>query len=382
MYKRTIEPLLTRFAEIYPAVGITGPRQSGKTTTARTLFGHLPYISLENMDTRFKFNSDPRGFLQNYLTGAIFDEVQHTPELLSYLQEIIDNTEQNGRFIITGSQNFSLSHSISQSLAGRIGMTTLLPLSQEELASGEEITTQIFRGWYPHLHKSQMTNAEFYSSYTQTYIERDLQDLKKITNLPQFQTFLKLCAGRVGQVINFSSLAQDCGISHNTAKEWLNILQASYIVFFLQPYYKNFSKRLIKMSKLYFYDTGLVCHLLGLENGLQLETHYLKGALYENLVILELLKSRLNKGLQPNIYFWRDKSGNEIDCIAEWGGELKAFEIKSSATFQPEFTKSLKYLIKISDQPIKPYLIYNGLRNEQYQDIQLIALQKNGFRLS
>ena len=254
-------------------------------------------------------------------------------------------------------------------------MTTLLPLSMSELGTNGSPFVNIFRGGYPRLHNTNMNNLDFYPSYIQTYIERDIRQLKNIENFSRFQNFLKLCAGRVGQIINFSSLSQDCGISHTTARHWLNILEASYLVFFLQPFYKNFSKRLIKMPKLYFYDTGLVCTLLGLEKEEQLETHYLKGALYENLIILEFLKGRFNQGLPANLYFWRDRSGHEIDLIAEWGGKIKAIEIKSSATFQLEFIKNLQYFCKLSSG-IESYLVHNGTQVGKFFDVYLVPVDK------
>jgi predicted AAA+ superfamily ATPase len=372
-YQRSIQPVLERFATLYPVVGITGPRQSGKTTLAKRLFSHLPYVSLENLDIRTQAQQDLRSFLAHYKAGAIFDEVQHIPELLSYLQGIVDESAHKERYILTGSQNFSLNHHISQSLSGRIGMVTLLPLSLSELNVSEDPFTSIFKGGYPILHNLNMHPLDFYPSYIQTYIERDVRQLKNIENFNRFQTFLKLCAGRIGQIINFSSLSQDCGISHTTARQWLNILEASYIVFFLQPFYKNFSKRLIKMPKLYFYDTGIACTLLGLEKEEQLGTHYLKGALYENLVILELLKGRLNLGLPTNCYFWRDQTGHEIDFITEYGGVIRAIEIKSNATFQPEFIKNLDYFRKLALNP-ECYLVYNGIQTGKFLDVSLIPL--------
>jgi len=375
MFKRSIESIVKRFSEIYSVVCITGPRQSGKTTLAKTLFPHLPYVNLENLDIRVQAQDDPRSFLARYRSGAIFDEIQHVPELLSYLQQIVDESDEKGRYIITGSQNFALTHHISQSLAGRVGMATLLPLSLLELGMPENITLAIFNGGYPGLYKNKMQPVEFYPSYVQTYIERDVRQIKNIENLGKFQQFVKLCAGRIGQVINYSSLAQDCDISHTTVKQWLTILEASYLVFFLQPFHQNFSKRLIKNPKLYFYDTGLACSLLGLEKEDQIDTHYLKGALYENIVILEVLKGRINQGLSGNLYFWRDQTGHEVDLIAEWGGIIKAIEIKTNATFQPGFVKNINYFCTLSPQA-RGYLIYMGQEEGVYVNNTLVPLRK------
>jgi predicted AAA+ superfamily ATPase len=375
MFKRDLAAVIERFATLYPIVGITGPRQSGKTTLARALFKHLPYVSLENIDIRTRAQQDPRAFLALYLSGAILDEIQYVPELLSYLQQIADESTQKGLFVITGSQNFSLGQQIAQSLSGRIGMTTLLPLSLSEIASAGSVNAQIFNGGYPALHALSMSPLDFYPSYIQTYIERDVRQLQQIENLGKFQTFLKLCAGRVGQIINFSSLAQDCGISHTTARQWLTVLEASYLVFFLQPFYQNFSKRLIKMPKLYFYDTGLACNLLGLEKIEQVETHYLKGALYENCVILELLKMRFNKALPANLYFWRDHTGHEVDCIADFAGTIKAIEIKNGATLQPDYLKALHYFGELS-ATAQRYLVYNGTQEGMYAGNELVPFKQ------
>ncbi|CAK6518315.1 ATP-binding protein [Rickettsia helvetica] len=375
MFQRSIEEVVEQYAQFFPVVGITGPRQSGKTTLAKMLFPHLPYVSLEDLDIRMQAKEDMRVFLSKYYDGAIFDEVQHVPELLSYLQGVVDDSPQKGRYVITGSQNFALNHKITQSLAGRVGMVTLLPLSLAEIQKIDNPLTSIFKGGYPSLHSLNIPTIRFYQSYIQTYIERDVRQLKNIGDLNQFHNFLKLCAGRIGQIISFSSLAQDCGISHTTARQWLNILEASCIIFFLQPFYKNFNKRLIKMPKLYFYDTGLACNLLGLEQDKQLETHYLKGALYENLVILELLKGRLNLGLPANFYFWRDKTGHEIDCIGEWGGKIKAIEIKFNSTLQKDFIKNLTYFSKF-DPNIENYLVYNGTQDGSFLNTNLIPLER------
>ncbi|MES2213195.1 MAG: ATP-binding protein [Pseudomonadota bacterium] len=385
LYPRVITERVNRLAQLYPVLGITGPRQSGKTTLAKFLFPNLPYVSLENLDIRLEATEDPRAFLAKYVNGAIFDEVQNTPDLLSYLQQIVDDDPRKGRYVITGSQNFALSAHIAQSLSGRIGMLTLLPLSLKELnwrdvSSKEEIHKAIYAGGYPRLHHDKMQPSEFYSGYIQTYIERDVRQLKNIGDLGSFGKFLKLCAGRIGQVVNFSSLALDAGISNTTAKQWLTVLEASYIIFPLQSYYKNFSKRLIKMPKLYFYDTGLACSLLGIGSSEQLDSHYLKGGLFENLMILEVLKGRMNKGLPGDIYFWRDQTGHEIDLICAWGGVIHAVEIKSGATLQSDYTKNIDYFIELSkkvpEEPVRGYLLYSGAQAGMFRGVELLPIQK------
>lgn len=374
MYKRSIAAIVERFSQIYPVIGIIGPRQSGKTTLAQTLFPHLPYVNLENLDVRLQAQNDPRAFLARYKNGAIFDEVQHVPELLSYLQQIVDESPQKGRYVVTGSQNFALNEQISQSLSGRIGILTLLPLSMDELnTASDDFISAIFRGGYPGLYQRSMEPTEFFPSYIQTYLERDVRQIKNIEDLGLFQKFIKLCAGRIGQVLNYSSLGQDCGISNTTVYKWLAVLEASYIIFLLQPFHKNFTRRLVKNPKLYFYDTGLACSLLGLEQEQQLDTHYLKGNLYENLVILEVLKARLNKGLIPNLYFWRDLSGREVDLIAEWGGSTKAIEIKAGATLQPNFVKTVNYFCSLDPQA-KGYVLYSG-QEGFYENTTLLPIQ-------
>lgn len=380
MYTREISPVLKRLATLYPIVGITGPRQSGKTTLVRLIFPDLPYVSLENLDIRLQAIEDPRAFLNTYKDGAIFDEVEHVPVLLSYLQGIVDDNPQKGRYVITGSQNFALSSDIAQSLSGRIGMLTLLPLSLHELDSKMDVSKAIFKGGYPGLYQRKMHPLDFYPSYIQTYIERDVRQMKNIENLGRFQIFLKLCAGRIGQLVNFTSLAQDAGISPTTARKWLTILEASYILFTLQPYHQNFNKRLMKMPKLYFYDTGLACTLLGLEKEEQLETHYMKGTFFENLVVLEVLKGRMNQGLPPHLYFWRDRTGYEVDLIGEWGGRVHAMEIKRGATFQEAYIKNLQYFMKLSAQkaqiPVSSYLIYTGTQEGSYLDTILTPMDQ------
>jgi uncharacterized protein len=375
MYSRELQAVLKRYANIYPIVGIMGPRQSGKTTLSRHVFNDRPYVSLENLDTRSYAQEDPRAFLASYAQGAIFDEIQQAPQLFSYLQEVVDNTRKTGYYILTGSQHLSLAHRVTQTLSGRIGITNLLPLSLFELSStSKNFNTLIFHGGYPRLHQMEMQPVEFYPSYIQTYIERDVRQLKSIGNLSRFRSFLKLCAGRTGQILNLSALAQDCGISHTTAKEWLTVLEASYLIFLLPPFYNNFNKRLIKMPKLYFYDTGLACSLLGLENVRQLETHYLRGALFENLVILELLKRRLHNGLLPNLYFWRDHTGHEIDLLAEWDGQLYPIEVKMNATVYQDLSRGMRYFCKLSKVE-RGYLVHAGYQEGVYHNVVCVPFE-------
>lgn len=375
MFKRHLEAFVRKLSQYYSVLCITGPRQSGKTTLAKMLFPSLPYVSLENIDIRTQAISDARAFLEKYSSGAIFDEVQHAPELLSYMQQMVDEDPSKARFVLTGSQNLSLTNQVSQSLAGRIGLSTLLPLSLTELAEvNQSVFMQIISGGYPKLHKELMSPDLFYPSYIQTYLERDIRQIKNVSDLFKFQAFMRLCAARVGQVLNLSSLAQDCGISHTTARQWISVLSASYVLFLLPPYHTNFNKRVTKMPKLYFYDTGLACSLLGLETESHLEKNYMLGALYENLVILEIMKARLNCGKDPQLYFWRDQAG-EVDCLAEWGGELVSFEIKNNSTFKADHIKGLQYFKKISKNQ-KSYLIYNGEVDGEFLDINLLPLKK------
>lgn len=354
MIPRTISDKLLLLAQQFPVIGVVGPRQSGKTTLVKALFSHLPYVNLEDINQRYLAQNDTKSFLDKYSSGVVIDEIQNVPDLFSYIQVMVDKNQVAGQFILTGSQNFSLSENISQTLAGRIALLSLLPLSIQELKGSRYAVTDyeelLFKGTYPSLYKSPVSPTDWYPNYIKTYVERDVRQLKNVSDLNRFQTFVKLCSGRIGQILNLTSLANDCGISHVTARQWISILEASYLVYLLPPHYKNFSKRLIKMPKIYFYDTGLACSLLGLENKNQLESHYLRGNLFENLVIIELLKSRLNHGKQPNLYFWRDKTGHEIDCIYEIAGKLIPIEIKSSKSLSNEYFKDLNYYQKLSQQ--------------------------------
>jgi len=372
---RTLGKKLLDLAQQFPVIGIVGPRQSGKTTLVKTLFPHLPYVNLEDINQRYLAQNDAQSFLEQYKAGVVLDEIQHVPTLFSYIQIMADQNQLPGQFILTGSQNFSLLASISQTLAGRIALLTLLPLSVQELKANNHVVADynelIFRGGYPRLYKDSITPTDWYPHYIRTYVERDVRQIKHITDLNRFQTFLKLCSGRVGQILNLTSLANDCGISHVTARQWISVLETSYLIYLLPPHYQNFSKRLIKMPKVYFYDVGLACSLLGIESKQQLESHYLRGGLFENLVIIELLKSRLNLGQQPNLYFWRDKSGHEIDCIYELTNKLLPIEIKSSKSLANDHFKNLTYFQQLSDYQ-QGILCYAGDIDTTYRGISVV----------
>ncbi|MEI7580246.1 MAG: ATP-binding protein [bacterium] len=374
LYPRTALSLLTRYAQIYPAVVINGPRQSGKKTLAQTTFPHLPYVSLENLDTQVSFIKDPRQFLMYYKNGAIFDEVQHTPTLLSYLQEIIDSSPANGRFIITGSQNFTLNSHITQSLAGRVGTITLLPLSYTELGSVHTPNSLILQGGYPRLHSNQMTPLEFYPSYINSYIERDVRQLKNIQDLSTFKTFIQLCAGRTGQLLNIHSLSQECSIDHKTAQSWLSVLEASYIIFLLRPYHKNFNKRLTKSPKLYFYDTGLAASLLTITTPEQLAVHFARGSLFENLIVTEILKRRLHSGIPPQLSFWNESSSREIDLVDTSMGGHNLIEIKSGHTLNAADSKHLEALAPLFTQA-RLFLIYGAPQKGVLGNTTLLSLE-------
>lgn len=348
----------------FPVIAITGPRQSGKTTLVKKIFHNLPYVSLEDIDIRTQAQEDPRGFLNNFPQGAIFDEVQRVPELFSYIQTIVDNNE-NIKFALTGSQNFLLLEKVSQSLAGRVFISNLLNFSISELQNSNlKVETSrefIFKGLYPRIHDKEIEPIYYYPSYISSYVERDIRTLKNIGDLHQFNLFLRLCAGRTGQLLNMNSLSVETGVSINTIKSWISMLEASYIIYLLQPFHNNYNKRITKSPKLYFYDTGLVCSLLGIEKEEQVDTHFLKGALFENFIINEFLKNRYNKGLKQNLFYWQNKSKQEIDLIVDIKNNPKAYEIKSSMTMQESYLNNLKYWQKVTNCPTKNLnVIYNG----------------------
>lgn len=373
MVIREISDHLRKLAEQYPVVTVSGPRQSGKTTLVREIFKNKIYINLELLDNREFAKSDPRGFLRKIPQGAILDEIQHAPELLSYIQGMVDETKVNGLFILTGSQQFEVMNSISQSLAGRTALLKLLPFSITEVKINynfSSVDELIYKSFYPRIYDQRLEPTLAMRNYFETYVERDLRQLVQIKNLMLFQKFVRLCAGRVGQILNLNSLGNDVGISHSTAREWLSLLEASYIVFLLEPYYQNISKRLIKSPKLYFYDVGLASYLMGIENLSHLGFHPLRGNLFENLVIAEILKFRFNQGKGNNLNFYRDSTGNEIDVIFNVANHILPIEIKAAETVAPDFLKGLRALEKvIKTYPYGRCVVFGGAHEESRQDV-------------
>ncbi|MBC6415102.1 MAG: ATP-binding protein [Bdellovibrionales bacterium] len=353
---------LKRSAKQYPVTAVLGPRQSGKTTLAKKTFPRKKYISLEDLDNREFASTDPRGFLNTYSQGAIIDEAQRCPELLSYIQTLVDHKKQKGQFILTGSNQFLLEEKITQSLAGRVALLRLLPLSLQELKQAKKtipVDDMIFRGFYPQLYSEDINTKRFFNNYIESYVNKDVRLIKNISNLSLFTTFLKLCANRTGQLLNLQSLANDCGITQNTVKSWISILENSFILKRIYPYYKNFNKSLVKTPKVYFYDTGLLCRLLSLQKIQDLVFHPLKGFLFENFIFTEIEKYFFNQGEKAPLYFWRDRKGYEIDFLIE-ERKLKAIEVKAGQTFSQNFLKNINYFSKNVFSPIKSYLIYSG----------------------
>lgn len=366
MVSRILASKIITLRSQFPVLSLTGPRQTGKTTLLKFIYKDLPYVTLEDVDNRSEATQDPRGFLSNFPNGVVLDEVQNVPDLFSYIQGYVD--EKDVHVVLSGSHNFLLSEKITQSLAGRTAVLKLLPFSLEELKqtnyNPQSWEAAAFNGGYPRLYDKQIHPTDFYPSYINTYVEKDVRQIKNIENLNSFSQFLKLCAGRTGQVLNIHSLASDAGISPNTTKAWLSVLEASYILYFLQPHHKNFNKRLIKSPKLYFYDTGVACSLLGIESVSQLTTHYSKGSLFENLIINEFMKRRLNRGKSPNTFFWLSKDQKEIDLIIDQGNKLTPIEIKSGKTRNASFFQNLNYWKKLSgDSPQNMHVIYGGNEN-------------------
>ncbi len=388
MIKRTLSDKLISLSRKFPVVSIIGPRQSGKTTLTRMVFKDYDYSNLEEPEEREFALSDPKGFLKRFKEGVILDEIQRAPLLLSYIQGIVDKNSLPGRFVLTGSQQLYVMEKVSQTLAGRTAIVILLPFSLNELLGEPSIDPRkihilpdkrekpsfelekiIYQGFYPRIHDQKLDPQDWLSAYYQTYVERDVRDIANIGNLETFQRFIRLCAGRNGQLLNYSSLAEDCGISHTTARQWISILQAGFIVHLLPPHHANFSKRVIKSPKLYFLDTGLLCYLLRIREPEDIITHAMKGAIFETFVISELYKAFTHRGEIPPLYFWRDRTGHEVDVVIETGKNLIPVEIKSGETIDPSLLDGLRYFISLGSPASKTgVLVYGGERLYQREN--------------
>jgi len=360
---RTVGKVLKDLAKKYPVLTLTGPRQSGKTTICRLVFSDLPYANLEDPETREFAQTDPKGFLRRFPKGAVIDEIQRVGTLTSYIQVLVDDPHFKGTFVLTGSRNFAVRSSVDQSLAGRTALVTLLPFSYEELSTkwpNFSINDLLYHGFYPRIHDKALNPTQCLADYGSTYVERDLRQLSLIRDLTSFQRFLGLCAGRIGQLLNYESLANDTGVSHATVREWISLLEASYIAFRLPPFYRNISKRLIKSPKLYFYDVGLAAYLMGIDSPSQISTHPLRGMLFENLIVCEVLKFFQHRGRRPGLLFYRDSNGIEVDLLVPHGPHFLPLEIKSAETITSDFFKGLRRFKEDVGEPAQGALVYGG----------------------
>jgi uncharacterized protein len=364
MIDRHLTNELNHLLREYPVVVLLGPRQAGKTTLAKQALASFAYSNLESPEVRAFAQDDPKAYLLQFQGNVILDEIQRVPELLSYIQVLVDERQVNGQFVLTGSHQLALQEAVTQSLAGRVGILNLLPFSIAELNDAgiffEKFEDYIYQGFLPRIYDQQQRPTTAYSNYYQTYVERDVRQLINVKDVSLFEKFIKLLAGRVGQLMDHSSLAGDVGVSAKTIKDWLSILEASFIVYQLQPYYENFGKRVVKSPKYYFTDVGLLAFLLGIESSQQVARDPLLGQLFENLVVIECLKSQLNQGKLPNLYFYRDSNGNEVDILYRQGRELISIEVKSSGTYKKELLKSLQKMSELSPEIVKSYLVYSG----------------------
>ncbi len=378
LIERTLQKTLIQAAAEFPAVAITGPRQSGKTTLARMAFPDKEYVTLEDLETRQFALEDPKRFLARFSNGAILDEVQRVPHLFSYLQGVLDASRETGRFILTGSQQFGLLTEVTQSLAGRIAMLTLLPFSLEELIEAdrapENVNQLLLQGLYPPLYDRVSAFELWFQSYTNTYVERDVRLLTNVRDLNSFYRFVQLCAGRSGQLLNSSNLAGDIGVNHETIRAWISILEASHIIHLLRPHQRNFNKRLIKAPKLYFHDCGLLCYLLGIDSSEQLGVHALRGPIFETWVVSEMLKYRLHRGKRNNLYFWRDRAGREVDVLIDQGGVLVPVEVKSGQTIASDFDRGLRrWLNYAGNEAGGPRIVYGGEESLVREGVQYVS---------
>lgn len=393
---RQVKKHLNYLSRKYPVITITGPRQSGKTTLAKDFFKDYDYVNLENLRERNYAQNDPERFLAQYSKGVIIDEIQHVPDLTSYIQVIVDERQQDAMYVLTGSRNFSLIKSVSQSLSGRTSILELMPLSFSEILESKyknkfiskksniqikmkeeklQLDKLLYTGLYPKIHDKDIRSTIYFGDYVKTYIERDLREIKAIKDINNFRKFLVLCATRVGQVLNLNNISNDIGVSSTTLKDWLSILEASYIIFLLKPFYANINKQIIKSPKLYFNDTGLICYLLGIDSQEQLQEHPLRGNIFENLIVLEFLKFRLNHGQIINLNFYKDKS-KEVDLIYNLANKFIACEIKSAETINEEFFSGLKYLEKIfSKRLLEQVVIYSGSKAYKMNEINILNLE-------
>jgi predicted AAA+ superfamily ATPase len=377
MIPRTLAETLRRLAQSFPVVAITGPRQSGKTTLARAVFADKPYVSLEDPIERTFAMEDPHGFLARFKNGAVFDEAQRWPDLFSYLQGMVDDQRAPGRFVVTGSQQFGLLAGVTQSLAGRVGLTRLLPLAFDEMPAASRqlsIDSILLLGGYPLLHSQPILASDWFASYVATYIERDVRQVLNIQDMGVFQRFLRLCAGRSGQLLNLSALAGEAGVSHSTARAWLSVLESSDLVFLLPPYHRNFGKRLVKTPKLYFLDAGLACWLLAIRSPEVLTLHPSRGALFETWVVSEFVKGRFNLGRPADLYFWRDNNGLEADLIFEVDTRLQPVEIKSGQTVTRDYVRAGQAAGRFAgDEALPPWLIYGGSESYERSGVRVIS---------
>ncbi|MDD5186280.1 MAG: ATP-binding protein [Paludibacter sp.] len=376
--KREIISPIRDLISKYPVLAVTGPRQSGKTTLLRTIFPDFQYVSLENPDTRNFAETDPNSFLDKYSKSVILDEVQRVPSLFSYIQTLVDESGLMGQFILSGSQNFHLMRNITQSLAGRVAIFKLFPFDIQELKSSgllnENYLENLIHGFYPAIYDRNIASRTFYSNYVQTYIQRDVSELISIKDIRLFQNFLSLCATRAGQLLNMNALANECGISQPTAKSWISALENSYILFTLQPLHENFSKRIVKTSKLYFYDTGLLCYLLKINNPNQIQTHPIKGSLFENMMVAEFVKRMYHKNIVQDIWFWRDAAGHEVDLIVQDDLTLSLIEFKSTQTIMSDLFKGLQYFENLSkNDSLTKTLVYTGTDSQKRAGVKVIS---------